>query len=66
MIQTAPTVTYRIVRHDGTSEDIHSAGMLPDPDRYVKLLEPAHPRRASGPASRPGDPASTARKPRAR
>jgi GTP-binding protein LepA len=31
MIQTAPTVTYRIVRHDGTSEEIHSAGTLPTP-----------------------------------
>jgi GTP-binding protein LepA len=40
MIQTAPTVTYRIVKHDGTSEDIHSAGTLPTPDRYEKLLEP--------------------------
>jgi len=40
MIQTAPTVTYRIVRHDGSTEDIHSAGMLPTPDKYEKLLEP--------------------------
>jgi GTP-binding protein LepA len=40
MIQTAPTVTYRIVKHDGASEDIHSAGQLPNPDHYEKLLEP--------------------------
>ena len=40
MIQTAPTVTYRIVKHDGTSEDIHSAGQLPDPNHFAKLLEP--------------------------
>ena len=40
MIQTAPTVTYKIVRKDGTSEEIHSAGNLPSPDRFEKLLEP--------------------------
>jgi len=40
MIQTAPTVTYRIVRADGTSEEIHSAGNLPNPDHYEQLLEP--------------------------
>jgi GTP-binding protein LepA len=40
MIQTAPTVTYRIVRQDGTVEEIHSAGTLPNPDRFEKLLEP--------------------------
>jgi len=40
MIQTAPTVTYRIGKHDGTTEDIHSAGQLPDPTHYAKLLEP--------------------------
>ena len=40
MIQTAPTVTYRIVRADGTSMEIHSAGNLPSGDRYEKLLEP--------------------------
>jgi GTP-binding protein LepA len=40
MIQTAPTVTYRIVKHDGSSEDIHSAGQLPDPNHFEKLLEP--------------------------
>ena len=40
MIQTAPTVTYRIVKHGGESVDIHSAGQLPSPDHYEKLLEP--------------------------
>jgi GTP-binding protein LepA len=40
LIQTAPTVTYRIVRHDGTTEEIHSAGALPSSDSYEKLLEP--------------------------
>ncbi len=40
MIQTAPTVTYRIVKHDGSELEIHSAGQLPSPDHYEKLLEP--------------------------
>ena len=40
MIQTAPTVTYRIERHDGSLEDIHSPGQLPAPDHYERLLEP--------------------------
>ncbi len=40
MIQTAPTVTYRIQRHDGSELEIHSAGQLPNPDHYEKLLEP--------------------------
>jgi GTP-binding protein LepA len=40
MIQTAPTVTYRIVRHDKTTAEIHSAGQLPDPNHYEELQEP--------------------------
>jgi GTP-binding protein LepA len=40
MIQTAPSVTYRIELADGTSQDIHSPGQLPAPDRYERLLEP--------------------------
>jgi GTP-binding protein LepA len=40
MIQTAPTVTYKIRLEDGTEEFIHSAGELPSPDKYEELLEP--------------------------
>jgi GTP-binding protein LepA len=40
MIQTAPTVTYKIKKHDGTFEEIHSPGQLPTPDKYEQLLEP--------------------------
>jgi GTP-binding protein LepA len=40
MIQTAPTVTYSIVRHDKTTQEIHSAGQLPDPNHYEELQEP--------------------------
>jgi GTP-binding protein LepA len=40
MIQTAPTVTYKIRLEDGTEQTIHSAGELPPPDRYEQLLEP--------------------------
>ena len=40
MIQTAPTVTYRIRLADGTEEEIRSAGDLPSPDRYEEVLEP--------------------------
>ncbi len=40
MIQTAPTVTYRIRRSDGTEEEIHSPGQLPTPDKYEVLNEP--------------------------
>jgi GTP-binding protein LepA len=40
MIQTAPTVTYRIKRKDGAEEEIHSPGQLPSPDQYEELLEP--------------------------
>jgi GTP-binding protein LepA len=40
MIQTAPTVTYKIVQHDGVAKEIHSAGQLPTSDKYEALLEP--------------------------
>ncbi|MFT7540931.1 MAG: GTP-binding protein LepA [Gammaproteobacteria bacterium] len=40
MIQTAPTVTYRIEREDGSQKDITSPGQLPAPDKFEKILEP--------------------------
>jgi len=40
MIQTAPTVTYKIVLADGTTKVIHSPGQLPTPDKYEEILEP--------------------------
>jgi len=40
MIQTAPTVTYRIRLKDGSQAEIHSAGQLPTPDKYEEILEP--------------------------
>jgi GTP-binding protein LepA len=40
MIQTAPSVTYRIKKADGTEEDIRSPGQLPSPDKYEELMEP--------------------------
>ena len=40
MIQTAPTVTYRVRYKDGTEEAIHSPGALPEPDKFEELLEP--------------------------
>jgi GTP-binding protein LepA len=40
MIQTAPTVTYRIRLSDGEEQEIHSAGQLPTPDKYEEVLEP--------------------------
>ncbi len=40
MIQTAPTVTYKIRMEDGTEDEIHSPGQLPSPDKYEGLLEP--------------------------
>jgi len=40
MIQTAPTVTYRIRKADGSETEIHSPGELPSPDHYEELLEP--------------------------
>ena len=40
MIQTAPTVTYRIKTSSGEEQEIHSPGQLPDPMQYEELLEP--------------------------
>jgi GTP-binding protein LepA len=40
MIQTAPSVTYRIQLADGSEQDIRSPGQLPEPDKYEALLEP--------------------------
>jgi GTP-binding protein LepA len=40
MIQTAPTVTYRIRAKDGAEREIHSPGQLPESDRYEEILEP--------------------------
>ena len=40
MIQTAPSVTYRIEKQDGTEEDIRSPGQLPSPDHFEALKEP--------------------------
>jgi len=40
MIQTAPSVTYKIRLKDGTEEDIRSPGALPERDKFEDLLEP--------------------------
>jgi len=40
MIQTAPSVTYKINLADGTERDIHSPGQLPSPDHFEELREP--------------------------
>ena len=40
MIQTAPSVTYKIELSDGTEDWIHSPGALPAPDRFDDLCEP--------------------------
>ena len=40
MIQTAPTVTYKIKKKNGELEEIHSPGQLPNPDQYEEILEP--------------------------
>jgi GTP-binding protein LepA len=40
LIQTAPTVTYKIELADGEVVEIHSPGQLPDPDKYERILEP--------------------------
>jgi len=40
LIQTAPTVTYKIVMADGEEREIHSPGQLPAPDKFEKILEP--------------------------
>jgi GTP-binding protein LepA len=40
MIQTAPSVTYKIVMADGEEQWIHSPGNLPSPDKYEEICEP--------------------------
>jgi len=40
MIQTAPSVTYKVHLKDGSEEIIHSPGALPSPDRFDEVLEP--------------------------
>ncbi|MCC7510753.1 MAG: elongation factor 4 [Planctomycetes bacterium] len=40
LVQSAPNVTYEIVRADGTHERISKAGDLPDPTQYKEILEP--------------------------
>ena len=40
MIQTAPSVTYKIQKEDGEEVVIRSPGQLPPQDHYEKLLEP--------------------------
>ena len=40
LIQTAPTVTYRIRLPDGVEQEIHSPGQLPTPDKFEQILEP--------------------------
>ncbi|MEC7233019.1 MAG: translation elongation factor 4 [Planctomycetota bacterium] len=40
MIQTAPSVTYKITQKDGSEELISSPGALPTPDKFDEVLEP--------------------------
>ena len=40
MIQTAPSVTYKITHKDGEEEMISSPGALPSPDKFEEILEP--------------------------
>ena len=40
MIQTAPTVTYKVRMKDDKLVTIHSPGALPEPDKFEELLEP--------------------------
>ncbi|MBM3975823.1 MAG: elongation factor 4 [Planctomycetes bacterium] len=40
MVQTAPTVTYRVKMAAGEEKEIHSPGQLPQPDKYEEVLEP--------------------------
>ncbi|MCP4243760.1 MAG: elongation factor 4, partial [bacterium] len=40
MIQTAPSVTYELLNHDGTESLVHSPGALPNPDKFEELREP--------------------------
>ncbi len=40
IVQTAPTVPYEIVLHDGSTRVIRSPGALPDPSRFREIREP--------------------------
>ena len=40
MVQTAPTVTYRIVKGNGEEVEIHSPSDMPDPSEIEEYLEP--------------------------
>jgi GTP-binding protein LepA len=40
MIQTAPSVTYKIRMADGSEKLIRSPGQLPSPDHFEEILEP--------------------------
>ncbi|MCP4092805.1 MAG: elongation factor 4 [Planctomycetes bacterium] len=40
VVQTAPSVPYQIKLADGTYQDIHSPGSLPDPTQFTEILEP--------------------------
>ncbi|MEZ6017703.1 MAG: translation elongation factor 4 [Planctomycetota bacterium] len=40
MIQTAPSVTYKITHFDGTEQFIYSPGQMPSPDKFDEIFEP--------------------------
>ncbi|MFN7441123.1 MAG: translation elongation factor 4 [Phycisphaerales bacterium] len=40
VVQTAPTVTYRVKMHDGTTMDVHNPAELPKGGTYEEILEP--------------------------
>jgi len=40
IVQTAPTVTYKVARTDGETIEIHNPADLPDPSHIEKILEP--------------------------
>jgi len=40
IIQTAPTVTYQVLMHDGEVREIHNPADLPDPGSYEEIREP--------------------------
>ncbi|MGD9688534.1 MAG: translation elongation factor 4 [Phycisphaerales bacterium] len=40
VVQTAPTVTYKVKMHDGTSLEVHNPAELPKPGTFEEILEP--------------------------
>ena len=40
VVQTAPTVTYKIKMHDGTMKEVHNPAELPNSGTYDEILEP--------------------------